>query len=315
MSLTSPIIAIIGAGAVGGYYGARLAQHGHSVHFLLRSDYETVRKSGLRIQSCDGDFSIPADKIHVYREAGDMPPADLVVITLKATANDQYQPLIAPLLKNDTALLTLQNGLGNEERLAELFGASRVLGGMAFTCINRIAPGHIHHLDHGQIRLGEFGGGPSPRARRIAEIFNSSKIACQVLDDLRFGRWEKLVWNIPFNGLGAALDLTTDRLLASADGISLVRTLMQEVIAAANALGIPLNPEIIEQKIEHTRTMGAYLSSMQVDRRMNRPMEIEAIIGRPLSEAKRVRVTTPCLEMVYRMLKALDNSRNGSQKS
>ncbi len=136
-----------------------------------------------------------------------------------------------------------------------------------------------------------------------------------MLDDLRFGRWEKLVWNIPFNGLGAALDLTTDRLLASADGISLVRTLMQEVIAAANALGIPLNPEIIEQKIEHTRTMGAYLSSMQVDRRMNRPMEIEAIIGRPLSEAKRVRVTTPCLEMVYRMLKALDNSRNGSQKS
>lgn len=299
---SSPTIAVIGSGAVGGYYGARLVQHGHEVHFLLRSDYPVVRDRGWIIHSCDGDFTLAPSQVNTYDRDEAMPKVDLVLVTLKATANDQFSHLIGPLLKENTAILTLQNGLGNEEALAELFGRERVLGGLAFTCINRTAPGEIHHTDHGLIRLGELGGGRSRRAEDIATLFNDSQIPCQVLEDLRYGRWEKLVWNVPFNGLGAVMDLTTDRLIANEAGLSLVRKLMQEVVTAANALGIGLPADIIGIKIEQTRSMGAYYTSMQVDRQRGRSMEIEAIIGRPLQSARDAGVQTPRMEAVYEML-------------
>src|SRR5690554_2094210 len=141
-----PVIAVIGAGAIGAYYGGRLAHAGHAVHFLLRSDYEHVRAHGWTIRSCDGDFTLPAERLHVYHDPADMPRADLVLITLKTTANDQLPALVRPLLKEQTLLLTLQNGLGGDELLAETFGPQRVLGGLAFICANRGQPGEILHL-------------------------------------------------------------------------------------------------------------------------------------------------------------------------
>jgi 2-dehydropantoate 2-reductase len=233
-----------------------------------------------------------------------MPKVDLVVVTLKATANDQFPRLITPLLHDRTAILTLQNGLGNEETLAELFGAGRILGGLAFTCINRVGPGKIHHMDHGLIRLGEFcGPGRSDRAVAIARLFNDSQIHTQVLDDLRYGRWEKLVWNVPFNGLGALMDMTTDRLLASEEGVSLLQQLMSEVIATAKSVGVELPAGIIDVKIEQTRTMGAYQTSMQIDRKLGRPLETEAILGQPLREAQQRSISTPVLRIIYGLLR------------
>lgn len=312
MQTNRPNIAIIGAGALGGYYGARLAQHGYPVHFLLRSDYETVRKNGLVVESCAGDFHLPADQLHVYNDPKQMPRVDLVLVTLKTTANDQFEPLIRPLLNEDTAILTIQNGLGNEDRLAELFGAQRILGGMAFVCINRTGPGVISHTAHGIIRLGEFNGGPSERADRIAEMFKSSHVQCEVLADLKFGRWSKLVWNIPFNGLGAVLDLTTDRLLDNEHGVQLVTELMREVTAAAAGQGVRLPPEIIDVNIRNTREMGAYRSSMQIDRQERRPMEVESILGEPLRHARRAGVSTPNLGMLYHMAWLIDRQMRGA---
>lgn len=306
MPTTHPSIAVIGTGAVGGYYGARLAQNGNPVHFLLRSDYDAVRGKGLSIESHAGDFQLPPDRLHVYNDPREMPKVDLVLVTLKTTANGQFEPLIRPLLKDDTAILTIQNGLGNEERLAELFGAKRILGGMAFVCINRAGPGLIRHTDHGIIRLGEFNGGPSDRASEIAEMFNASKVPCEVLADLKFGRWSKLIWNIPFNGLGAVLDLTTDRLLDNDNGMRLLTALMAEVIAAAAAVGVRLPPDIIDIQIRHTRTMGAYRSSMQIDRQEKRPLEIESILGEPLRQARKAGISTPNLEMLYEMACLVD---------
>jgi 2-dehydropantoate 2-reductase len=234
-----------------------------------------------------------------------MPKADLIVVTLKTTSNDQFEPLVGPLLGRGTAILTLQNGLGNEDRLAELFGRERVLGGMAFVCINRVGPGVVHHIDHGTIRLGEFGGGPSERAGKIAGMFNASRVQCEVLDDLRRGRWEKLVWNIPFNGLGAVLDLATDRLTGSDEALSLVRSLMREVVAAARGDGADVSDGIVERHIANTRTMGAYLSSMQIDRREGRPLEVEAILGEPLRRAAAAGVPTPYLRALYEMARLI----------
>lgn len=304
-----PIIGIIGAGAVGGYYGARLARHGHDVHFLLRSDYQAVREHGLTIKSCDGDFHLPAGAVRAYRRPTDMPKADLVITALKTTSNDHFPELIAPLLHDNTAILTLQNGLGNEDRLAELFGRERILGGIAFVCINRGEAGSIHHLSHGLIRVGEFDAeAPSQRPRQIARWFGASGVKCEAVTDLLAVRWQKLVWNIPFNGLGAALDLTTDKLIASPAGVAQVTRLMQEVIAAAAAEWVRMPPGMIDKQIESTRSMGAYRTSMQIDRQQARPLELEAILGEPLRRAQSHGVETPALEALYAMCRVVDGA-------
>lgn len=306
MSLDDPVIAVIGAGAVGGYYGARLLQHGHRVHLLTCGDCQHIRRYGMSIQSRDGDFSLLPAQINVYDDPRQMPKADWVIVTLKTTANRHLQELVSPVLKPDSVILTLQNGLGNEELLAELFGRERILGGMAFVCINRPSPGEILHTDHGMIRLGEPFGVKSDRSKKLAELFNDSQVPCEVLDDLTYGRWDKLIWNVPFNGLGAALDLTTDRIIASKHGLSLVRRLMREVIAAAGGLGVRFDLSVIEEKIQHTQTMGAYKTSMQIDRQKHRPMEIEAIIGNCLRAARNSLIPTPAMEMVYDTLLVVD---------
>ncbi len=300
-----PVIAVVGSGAVGGYYGAKLAKAGHDVHFLMRGDYETVAREGLRVRSCDGDFALSPQTIHVYDDSRRMPKADLVIVALKSTAPNAGD-LVEPLVKDNTAILTLQNGLGNEERLAERFGPTRILGGLAFVCINRIAPGVIHHMEHGLVRLGEFTGGDSPRARAIVERFVASGVKCEVLDSLLYGRWLKLVWNIPFNGLGAALDLTTDRLVGSEAGLSIVRRLMEEVIEAALAHGLTFRPDLIEHQIALTREMGAYRTSMQIDREESRPMEVEAIFAEPLRRARERGVAAPTLQSLLDLLRVVD---------
>jgi 2-dehydropantoate 2-reductase len=305
MSLENPVIAVIGTGAIGSFYGATLARRGFDVHFLARSDLAVLRERGLVIKSIHGDFAIPPQQLHAYDNARQMPKADVVLITVKTTANEHYKSLIGPLLKEDTAIVCMQNGLGNEERLGELFGANRILGAMAFVGCLREAPGVVRHQAYGQIRLGEHVAGHTDRTERIARIFRDSGIACEILADLRVARWEKLVWNIPFNGLGAAMDLTTDELLATAAGEALVREIMSEVAAAAGAAGAAVADDIIDRHIRITRPIGAYRTSMQVDRELGRPMEIEAIIGYPLRIAQQHRVAVPRWESLHAMLTAL----------
>jgi 2-dehydropantoate 2-reductase len=304
-----PRIAIVGTGAVGAYYGGRLAQHGHDVHFLLRGDYEAVKQHGWCVRSSDGDFALTADQVHAYDDPAKMPKADLILVTLKTTANDQFEPLIRPLLHDRTAILTLQNGLGNEERLADLFGEQRVLGGTAFVCINRTGPGHIHHICDGLITLGEFNRPATPRAQQIGRMLVESNVPAKVLEDLRRARWEKLVWNVPFNGLSAVLDLTTDLLIAEPDGEALVRRVMAEVIAAARGVEVDLPDSLIDAKVNATRGMGPYKTSMHVDMRDGRAMEVEAILGCPVRSAQGAGVAVPTMEAIYRLLLLRDGVR------
>src|SRR5688572_10381403 len=194
-------IAVVGCGALGSYYGARLCRLGEEVHFLLRSDYEAVRAKGVSIRSPLGDFHV---RPRCARTAEEIGRSDLVLIGLKATANDQLPMLLPPLTGPETMILTLQNGLGNEERLAQIFPTEQIIGGLAFVCLNRVEPGLIHHIDHGRIVIGEFEGPPQPRTYNLAELFRRAAVPCDVTADLAASHWDKLVWNIPFNGLGVA---------------------------------------------------------------------------------------------------------------
>ena len=291
-------IAVVGSGAVGGYYGAMLANAGRDVHFLMRSDLDHVRKHGLRVRSKHGDFHLQG--VNAQADTTAIGACDLVIIALKATSNEALDDLIPPLLHEHTMLLTLQNGLGNEEFLAQRFGAERVLGGLCFVCLNRTEPGHIHHIGAGTISIGEFTGYPLPRTHEVASEFKRSGVVCNVKQDLTKQRWKKLVWNVPFNGLSiAAGGIDVAQILAD-DRLKLrAKELMREVIRSAKLLGYDLPISLVEDQIDATKPMGAYKPSSLIDFLEGREIEIEAIWGEPLRQAKAAGAEVPELESLY----------------
>jgi len=317
-------IAIVGPGALGSFYGAKLARAGQEVHFLLRADYDAVKRHGVFIHSTEGDFNVRPKCARTPQEIG---PCDLVIVALKTTANDQFPKLLPPLVGPSTAVLTLQNGLGNEESLAKLFPVEQIMGGLCFVCLNRTAPGVVQHLGHGIIILGEFQRWPEPRTHDIASMFRNAGVNCKVTDNLAHAHWDKLVWNIPFNGLGVAAAagydallnpeslignrqslgsvLTTDKLLSDPRWENLVRELMHEVIAAAGALGYKTPLELADKQIERTRIMGAYKASTLVDFEQGRALELESMFLEPLRQAEKVGSAVPRLKALCRVLQQL----------
>ena len=302
MNLDRTRIAIIGSGAVGCYYGGRLAQHGNEVHFLMRSDYEEVKRHGLRVSSPLGDFVLP--QVNCHRRTAEIGACDLVIIAMKATANEVLRELLPPLLKNETLILTLQNGLGCDDFLAQHFGSERVLGGLCFVCINRIAPGVIHHLAQGQIALGEHRGEPQERTLALAAEFQRCGIDCRVEPSLIAARWKKLVWNVPFNGLSiAAGGKDTAEILAEPMLEQRVRKLMREIIETAGRLGHAIPLSLIDDMVERTRAMVGYKPSSLIDFLAGSEVELEAIWGEPVRRAAEKGIEMPQVKRLYEELK------------
>lgn len=307
--------AIVGTGALGGYYGARLHHAGLDVHLLLRSDYPHVARHGLRVESTDGDFSIPPDAVHAYEDPAAMPRCDVVCVCLKATANDALPAILPHVLADDGVVVLLQNGLGFERDVAAIVGDDRVLGGLAFLCSNKVGPGHIRHVDYGRIRLGDYrpdasAAGVTDRLRAVGGDFERAGIDITLADDLLLARWQKLVWNVPYNGLSVVLDATTDQLMADAQTAALVESLMIEVAAGAEAAGRVIERSFIEQMMADTRKMTPYRTSMKVDHDQGQPMEVEAIFGAPVRDAASRGVSLPRVEMLYRQLRFIDQARS-----
>jgi len=301
-------IAIVGAGAIGLYYGAKLAHFGRDVHFLLRSDYEAVCKRGLRILSKSENIHVA--KVNAYRTTAEIGQCDLVIVAVKTTSNSELPPLIAHLLGEKTIILTLQNGLGNEEFLAGHFSAERILGGLCFICLNRTEPGVVERFDYGRLAIGEFRGHPRPRLHDVAWEFKRCGVVCSVVADLALERWRKLAWNIPFNGLAVtAGGLDTAAILAN-DGLrQLALELMDETIAIANACGHRLPTAVALDLMKRTEEMGAYRSSTLIDHLAGRRLEIEAIWGEPLRRAQAAGMEAPQLEKLYCQLVRLDQAQ------
>ena len=295
-------IAIVGAGALGLYYGALLQRSGQDVHFVLRRDFEAVSKGGLKLFSINGNFELP--EVQAYRTAEEIGPVELVLVGLKTFANDSYAELITPLVGKGTQILTLQNGLGNEEALAGLFGAERIIGGVAFLCSNRGEPGEVHHLGAGRIILGEYCRIDTERVERLVAMFVGAGVDCRATADLRRARWEKLVWNIPFNGLCALLLQPVNRLLTLQASRALVRDIMLEVIRAANAQGLskPIAEGYADSMLEFTDSMGVYKPSMQIDREEGHQLEIGAIFRTPLDFGAERGISMPRVEMLATLL-------------
>ena len=210
-----------------------------------------------------------------------------------------------PLLNNHTAILTLQNGLGNEAFLASRFGQERILGGLCFVCLNRTEPGLVEHFSQGMIALGEYERPPAERTRALVADFKEAKIDCRLMDDLSLARWQKLVWNVPFNGLaiiGGGVNVSN--ILNTPSLAHLARCLMTEIIGIAKQLGHEIPHTFIDQQFEATLGMGPYKPSSLLDFLAGRPVEVEAIWGEALHQGQATNAECHHLEMLYHLLRA-----------
>lgn len=306
--MKKPTIAILGTGAVGGYFGALLQQSGYPPHFLLHRDYEHVQHNGLLISSPNGEIRLP--EVHSYRYAADMPRCDIVIIALKTTTNSLLESMLTDRLTPDGFVLTLQNGLGSEETIARIVGADRVLGGLCFLCASKTSPGHIHHLDYGSITLGEYRndaapGGITPRLEALAKIFRNAGVPIELTDDLAVARWKKLIWNIPFNGLSVVYKTQTDQLIRNPETRARCERLMEETAAAAIR---PIDPSFIIKMMKQTEKMEPYAPSMKLDYDRGNPMEIESIYGNPIRSARSRGISMPETEKLYHQLLKLQHA-------
>ena len=293
--------AIIGTGAIGGFYGARLDKAGFEVHFLLHTDYQYVVDHGLTIDSCDGNFTLPSPK--VYDSTSKMPQCDVVIVALKTTQNHLLPSLLPPLLKPDTIILLIQNGIGVEADVQQLFPSQPIAAGMAFICSAKAGPGHINHQFYGNINIGNYSCHNPQRYGQMLADFRAAGIGAADVEYLE-ARWKKAVWNMPFNGMTVALNTTTNRLLSCESTHRLIYDQMLEVIGAAQALGVKnLDTRFADKMIANTIKMPPYSPSMKLDFDFHRPMEINYLYTRPIAEARAAGFAMPKLEMLEAELK------------
>jgi len=311
MSPRKPRIGIIGSGAIGGFYGLMLARAGFDVHFLLRSEYAVVREQGLKLESAlHGDVQIA---VQAYASAADMPPCDWLLVGAKATSNAELAPLIAKAAAADAKVVLLQNGLGVEEQLRPaLPGSLHLLGGLCFICVNRLSPGVIRHQALGAVNLGYHSGPAEDGGAAIVEegaaLFRAAGVDSQAMDNLGQARWQKLVWNVPYNGLSVLLGASTTPLMADTDTRELIQALMAEVVQGAAACGHELPEGYADHLFRVTEQMPDYWPSMYHDYAGQRPLELQAIYAEPLARARAAGCSLPRMQMLYQALAFIDRA-------
>lgn len=288
--------AVVGAGAIGGYYGAKLAYSGQEVHFLSHSDYQYVKERGFQVDSCDGSFHLP--QVNVYQHAEDMPQCDVVIVGLKTINNHLLPQLLPPLLHQHTAVVLIQNGIGVEADVQQMFPSVQLIAGLAFICSAKTEPGRVNHQCYGSINLGNYSCRDEALFAQILADFNAAGVTAASVPYAE-ARWKKAVWNMPFNGMTVALDTQTDLLLKNPATRALIREQMMEVIGAAQALGVSaLTEEFADKMIAMTDAMTPYSPSMKLDYDFHRPMEIHYLYTRPIELAAEAGFAMPRLKML-----------------
>jgi 2-dehydropantoate 2-reductase len=311
-AVKQPVVGIIGTGAIGGFYGLMLARAGCDVHFLLRSEFSAVAEHGLHVDSAvHGQLTL--NPVQAYSSAQDMPPCDWLLVGAKTTSNAGLAASIIQAAKPGAKVLVLQNGLDVEDGLRALLPESlHLLGGLCLICVHRDAPGQITHQALGAVNIGYHSGPASAEAARMAIVeegaglFRAAGIDSQAMPNLHQARWQKLVWNIPYNGLSVLLGASTTPLMADADSRVLIQALMAEVVQGAKACGHDIPAGYAEYLFMMTEKMPDYWPSMYHDFLHKRPLELEAIYARPLAAARAAGCELPRIEALHRSLAFID---------
>jgi 2-dehydropantoate 2-reductase len=299
---------VIGVGAIGGYYGSKLAYSGLEVHFLLHSDYQFVKEHGMQVDSCDGSFHL--EHVNVYQYGKDMPKCDVVMVGLKTINNHLLKDLLQPLLHERTVVVLIQNGIGVEEDVQKMFPGIALVAGLAFICSAKTEPGRVNHQCYGSINLGNYSCQDESLFNAILNDFTNAGIQTASVP-YEQARWKKAVWNMPFNGMTVALNTRTDLLLKNPSTRQLIRDLMMEVVEASRALGIAgVDEAFVEKMIQMTDEMTPYSPSMKLDFDFHRPMEIYYLYTRPIEIARQAGFRMHKLEMLEAELRFLEATYN-----
>lgn len=294
---------IIGVGAIGGYYGSKLAYSGQEVHFLSHSDYQFVKERGMQVDSCDGSFHL--EHVNVYQYAAEMPKCDVVIVGLKTTNNHLLPSLLPPLLHEGTVVVLIQNGVGVEADVQQMFPDVQLIAGLAFICSAKTEPGRVSHQCYGSINLGNYSCRDESVFNQILKDLTDAGVACASVP-YEEARWKKAVWNMPFNGMTVALNTRTDLLLKNPSTRQLIRDLMMEVVEASRALGVEgVDEAFVEKMIDMTDHMTPYSPSMKLDYDFHRPMEIHYLYTRPIEIARAAGYRMAKLEMLEAELRFL----------
>lgn len=298
-------IMMIGAGAVGGYFGAHLARKHSNVSFLLRPQTQAaVAKNGLTIRSAIGEsFTVhPLSASHLQ----DLPQPDLIILGVKAYDLDEVMDQVEPILKPDTTILTLQNGVTIEDTLKMRFGRERVVGGMAFIYAKIMEPGVIEHYKKGMVTIGELMGLDTPRLLQIQELFKEAGIPCFITDDIRKSKWEKMCWNCVFNPLTVVLNDHVAKALDAPELQPVMATIVREVSAVAMAAHrVPLDGDMPEKVVKWSQELRDIHTSMYDDWKAGRQTEIDELNGYIVKRGQEFGVPTPMNEMLTALIKGM----------
>ena len=306
LNQNNPKILVVGTGAIGGFYGGKLAQSGARIGTWSRSDYDVVKSKGYSVKSCWGDFDFKPEKVICDLKEYDEEP-DYILVTLKSLPGLDVVSMIQNIVAPKTSIVILQNGIDIEYPITQAFPNNVVISGLAFICVSRYGKGKIHHLDFGRITLGRYPSGESEPISVLQKLFKISGVPCEVSKNIISERWRKLLWNIPFNSISVlGGGLTTKEMIGNSNTLGLIQEIMNEVCQVAKAAGYEIPISIMQKHIEDTEKMASYKTSMLLDFESGRSMEIESILGNTIRIAQRKNIDVPRLDCLYRLLQSLE---------
>jgi 2-dehydropantoate 2-reductase len=308
-------VGVVGAGGVGGHYGGRLALAGAEVGLIARGAHlAAIRERGLGIRADDGDFTVC---VAASEDPAEIGLCDAVLFCVKSYDTDQAAALLGPLLKPETGVVSLQNGVDNEEKIAARIGPEHVLGGVSFILAHIAEPGVVEQV--GSVRrviFGELDGSRSERVTRLLTEFRRAEIDSDLADDIRVVLWDKFAYLCALAGLTAVTRLPIDELLAVPETRKLFREIVREVSLVARAEGVELADDIVEQKTAFAETLGpSSFSSLHHDLVTGHRLELDALHGELTRRAARRGVHVPVSEMIYSLLRPWELELNAAERT
>jgi len=299
-------IAVMGSGAVGGYFGAKLAADDQNeIAFIARGAHlAAMRKQGLVIKRAEGDLVIR--KARFTADPAEVGAVDLVLFAVKSYDTDAVAQTLAPMIGAETTVLSLQNGIDNPEKIARLFGAERTLAGVVYVGSAIAGPGVIEYSTGGRIIFGTVDGKLGASVDRVARILESAAVPHEISSNIRKVQWRKLLWNASFCAISSLVHATMEEIMASDALCQLSVDCMEEVRAAAAAAGIELEPALIQETMNFSRTLGSFKPSMLQDLEAAKPLEYEAFNGIVVQQLSRVGQAAPINSVFESALKFVD---------
>jgi len=297
---------IVGSGAVGGYYGAKLARAGHEVTFLARgANLAAIREKGMTVKSSMGDFTVEAAaEDHPEK----VPPVDVAILSVKTYSNHDALPMLKTIVRDGAVALTLQNGVDSVDEVGSFVGAMRVLGGSTYVAAALAAPGVVEQTGtHRRIVFGEVSGDRSrvsERVQRISEIFSAADITSEPVADALIPIWEKFCYLAPFAAFTGSARVPIGPIWSDWMSKHMLMAAFAEVEAVARAEGVDLPMDVVERIEAYMDSIPATTrSSLLIDLQQGKPIEVEALAGTVVRRGAKRQIPTPIMSALYTVLK------------